>query len=125
MNDKKTLLIIEDEKLLVEAIEKALGVLDISVTSANDGAEGLRLALEQHPDLILLDIVLPSMDGMTVLDKLREDEWGKDAPVIILSNLSKEDTDEDSNKKGVRDYLVKTDWKLSDVVEKVKNELKI
>ena len=91
---------------------------------AFDGGEGLAIALEKHPNLVLLDIVLPVMDGVTLLDRLREDEWGKNVPVIILSNLSDASTIEESKDKGVNSYLVKTDWKLDEVVAKVRETLK-
>ena len=65
------------------------------------------------------------MDGITMLDKLREDDWGKKVPVIILSNLSKADSIRESRERGVNTYLVKTDWKLDEVIAKVKYELGI
>jgi len=126
VSDKKsTVLLIEDEKLLSKAIKKKLEKNGFDVLEAYDGGEGLAVALEKHPDLILLDIVLPLMDGVTLLDRLREDEWGKWVPVIILSNLSDASTVEESKKKGVNNYLVKTDWKLDEVVAKVREALKV
>jgi two-component system, OmpR family, alkaline phosphatase synthesis response regulator PhoP len=122
-DNNKKVLVIEDESILLDAIVRALGELDVLVFTAKDGAEGLRSALSNHPDLILLDVVLPSMDGMTVLENLRKDEWGKDVAVIILTNLSKTSILEEGEKHGVRDYMVKTDWKISEVIEKVKKEL--
>lgn len=124
-DNKKTLLIIEDEKLMVSALKKKLENENFNVLAAFDGAEGLKVALDKHPDLILLDIILPVMDGMTFLGKLRADSWGKDVPIIILTNLSRAATIEESKEKGVNTYLVKTDWKLSEVVQKVKYELGI
>lgn len=125
MNDKKKILIIEDERLLLNAIKRKLEGSGFEVIEAHDGAEGFGVAKEKKPDLILLDIVLPIMDGVTLLERLREDEWGKDVPIIILSNLSDASTISESKKKGVNDYLVKTDWKIDEVVEKVKEALNI
>lgn len=124
-NENHKILIIEDEALMAAALKKKLESEGFQSLWANDGAEGLKVALDKHPDLILLDIVLPTMDGMTVLGKLREDAWGKDVPVIILSNLSSAATIEKGKEKGVNTYLVKTDWKLSEVIQKVKHELGI
>lgn len=122
-NEGRNILIIEDESLMASALKKKLESEGLGVVWANDGLQGLNIALQKHPDLILLDIVLPSMDGMTLLSKLREDEWGKNVPVIILSNLSRAATIEEGKEKGVNTYLVKTDWKLGEVAQKVKHEL--
>lgn len=126
MNKKKpTILIIEDEKLVSKAVKGKLEDNNFEVLTAGDGQEGLEIALEKRPDLILLDIVLPVMDGMTVLNKLRDDPRGAKVPVVILSNLSRGTTVEESKKLGVSTYLVKTDWKLQEVIDKVKYELGI
>ena len=125
MSDKKTIvLLVEDERLLSKAIKRKLEKGGFEVLEAFDGGEGLAAALEKHPNLVLLYIVLPVMDGVTLLDRLREDEWGKNVPVIILSNLSDASTIEESKDKGVNSYLVKTDWKLDEVVAKVRETLK-
>lgn len=120
----KRILIIEDEEMLLNALEEKLSSSDFTVLRAKDGQEGLKMALQEHPDLILLDIMMPKMDGLALLGKLREDEWGKKVPVIMLTNLS---PDSDPTLKAVIDnqpayYLIKSDVKLEDVVEKA-NEL--
>ena len=125
MGDKKKILIVEDERLLLNAIKRKLELNGFNVIEAYDGAEGFGVALEKKPDLILLDLVLPVMDGVTLLERIRENEWGKNVPIIILSNLSDASTISDSKKKGVNDYLVKTDWKLDEVIGKVKSTLDI
>jgi DNA-binding response OmpR family regulator len=126
MNNKKyTIHVIEDEKMLSDAIKKKLEESGFDVITSYDGQEGLDAALKRKPDLMLLDLVLPTMDGVTVLDKLRDDEWGKKVPVIILTNLSRAETIEESKKRGVHTYLVKTNWKLDEVVEKINYELGI
>jgi len=123
----KKILIVEDEIDLREALVDKLGREEFETSGAKDGEEGLEMALRDHPDLILLDIVMPKMDGMTMLKKLREEnEWGKKVPVILLTNLSA--TDEKIIKAMVENepsyYLVKSDWKIGDVVKKVKETLK-
>jgi DNA-binding response OmpR family regulator len=120
---KQKILIIEDEKLIVVALKKKLESEGFDVETEYDGVSGLRAALGMHPDLILLDIVLPGIDGVTLLGSLRADEWGAKVPVIILTNLNDASTIEESRKKGVNSYLVKTDWKLNDVVDKVRSTL--
>ena len=77
-----------------------------SVLQATNGEEGLTVALRDHPNLILLDIIIPVMDGMTMLRKLREDAWGKDVPVILLTNLNDAEKAADALEHGVYDFLV-------------------
>lgn len=83
----KILLLIDDDKILLDMYQKLLLNHGYEVHTAMDGEDGLKKALVDHPDIILLDIRMPKMDGMTMLKHLREDEWGKDAKVIILTNL--------------------------------------
>lgn len=118
MKNKKTILIVEDEVSMLNALRDKLTREDFFVLEAKNGKEGLEVALLEHPDLILLDVVMPIMDGMTMLKNLREDEWGKDAKVIILTNLSDVAVAHRSY-----DYLVKSDWKIEDVVAKVHERL--
>lgn len=122
---EKTILIIEDEEQLLQALKEKLTHEGFDTIEASDGQEGLQLALDNHPDLILLDIILPTMDGLTILSKLREDAWGKDAPVIILSNLADEETIKAGQANSVSDYLIKSNWTLGDLVQKVKQKLGI
>ena len=123
--ENKTILIVEDEQDLREALTDKLTREAFTVLEAKNGKEGLDKALGEHPDLILLDIVMPEMDGMTVLRKLREDTWGKTVPVILLTNLSatEESIIEEMVKYAPSHYLVKSDWKIKDVVEKIKETL--
>lgn len=125
-NENKTILIVEDEQDLREALADKLTREAFTVLTAKNGKVGLDSALLKHPDLILLDIVMPEMDGMTVLKKLREDVWGKTVPVILLTNLSatEENIIEEMVKYAPSHYLVKSDWKISDVVEKIRETLK-
>lgn len=122
----KKILIVEDEIDLREALIDKLTDEGFDALGAKNGEEGLEYALKEHPALILLDIVMPKMDGMTMMKKLREDEWGKSVPIIMLTNLNVNDTiirgiveDEPSY------YLVKSDWKIEDVVKTVRERLGI
>lgn len=125
MNTGKTVLVIEDEKQLSQALYTKLLHEGFRVLQAFDGEEGLMLALTKHPDLILMDIVMPKMDGMTVLTRLREDQWGKDALVIIMSNLSDGVKIDEGLQKNIVGYIIKSDWKLHDIINKVKYTLNI
>lgn len=115
------ILIVEDEQDMLEALVDKLTSEGFKIIEAKNGEDGLEKALKEQPDLILLDIVMPKMDGMTMMKKLREDKWGRKVPIILLTNLSVTD---DIIKGVVEDepsyYLVKSDWKIEDVVKKVK-----
>ena len=127
MKTQKTILIVEDEKILRDAIVDILHLKNFLSLEAKNGVEGVALALEKHPDLILLDLILPEMDGMTAFKKIREDAWGEKVPVIILTNLSatNEQLVEDMVTHKPMHYLVKSDWKIHDVEYKIEEILKI
>jgi DNA-binding response OmpR family regulator len=119
----KKILIIEDERALAGAVKEKLENSGYEVLIAKNGEEGLRMIYGDKPDLVLLDIVMPVMDGMTMLEKLRKEEWGKDMKVILLTNLEGPEERSTANEYGANDYLVKSDWKLEDILEKVKEVL--
>jgi DNA-binding response OmpR family regulator len=119
----KKILIVEDEASLVKALFDVIKKEGYEVETAENGQTGLVLALKSHPDLILLDIIMPVMDGMTMLRKLRQDAWGKDAKVILLTNLSGVEKMTESSAEGVNDYLIKSDWSLDDIIKKIKTKL--
>lgn len=88
MSDKaKKILIVEDELILLEVLVDNLKDEGFNVLEARDGEEGLEVALKEKPDLILLDIMMPKMNGMTMLKKLRDDRWGSKVPVMVLTNV--------------------------------------
>ncbi|MDH4330708.1 MAG: response regulator [Candidatus Moranbacteria bacterium] len=123
MENKKIILIIEDDESLLEVLGQGVSDSGFKVLKAKNGADGLEMAVENKPDLILLDLIMPKMDGLTMLDKLREDEWGKDVPVIVLTNLSSPEEISKTVDKGVSNYLVKSNWKLEEILKKVKQVL--
>ncbi len=119
----KKILIVEDERPLREVLCDKFEANGFKAFKAKDGKEGLAVALKEHPDIILLDIIMPKMDGMTVLKKLREDKRGKDIPVILLTNLADDQKVAEATEEGVYGYLVKSDWKIADVVKMVEERL--
>jgi len=127
MENKKTILVVEDEKSLINAIIDTLHLKNFLTLSAKNGKEGVELALSKHPDLILLDLIMPEMDGMTAFKKIRADAWGANVPVIILTNLSANNTSlvKDVFKTNPAFYLIKADYKLTDIVKKIEELLKI
>lgn len=125
--DNKKILIVEDEEAIQRAISETFANQAFATLTANDGEEGLSISLKEHPDLILLDILMPKMDGMIMLQKLRLDEWGKTVPVIILTNVSPNSNSVINSvlQNEPAYYLVKSDVKLEGIVDKVKEVLKI
>lgn len=124
MNEnRKKVLIAEDEKDLREALFTVLAAEGYEVLTAEDGEAALKTALSEHPDLILLDLIMPQMDGRDVLKALSEDEWGKTTKVIILTAIEDLDTVSTMIENGSFDYMVKSDWKLEDIVKKVNEKL--
>ncbi len=119
----KKILIVEDEKSLREPLSKALKKEGFEVFEAENGEEGLDVAKKEHPNLILTDIVMPKMDGLSMLKELRKDRWGKNVHAIILTVLNEDKKVIDALQEGVYDYLIKSDWEVDNVVNKVKEKL--
>ncbi len=120
----KKILVVEDDRAEATALADTLTREGFIVSSAENGVKGLERALADHPDLILLDIVMPEMDGITMLNKLREGEWGHSVPVIILTNLNPDD--EVIRRKAPAEFsyfLTKANWSLEDVVRAIKKQL--
>lgn len=124
MPTNKKILIVEDEISLMNVLRNVLTREGHTVFGAKNGQEGLATALSEHPDLILLDILLPVMDGITMLKKLHADEWGKNSKVIMLTNLGTNQAVADALELGSHDFLVKSDWKIEDLVKVIHDTLK-
>lgn len=122
-NLQKTILVVEDEAALQKALSKKLEHAGFIVLQAGNGEEGLEVALREHPDLVLLDVMMPVMSGMAMFKQLREDAWGKTAKVIMLTNLNDADNVAKAMGQGSYDYLIKSDWKIDDVVIRIKEKL--
>jgi DNA-binding response OmpR family regulator len=121
--DGKKVLIIEDESTTLKALFEELEEAGLKVSSATDGESGLKVARDQKPDIILLDILLPKMDGLSVLKTLRKDDQTRDIPVLMLTNFSATDKVSEAIEMGASGYMVKSAQSVSDVVDKVKKEL--
>lgn len=120
----KKILIVEDDAILVSVLTDNLSAEGFEIIKAGNGEEGLAAALREHPDLILLDILMPVMDGITMLKKMRKDDWGKNAKVIMFTNFSEDEKVSEAIELGSYEYLVKSCWKIEDVVAKVREKLK-
>jgi len=120
----KKILIIEDDKFLRELISRKLSDEEFEIDEAVDGEEGLKKIKERKPDLILLDLILPNIDGFEVLSKMKEDPQIAATPVIILSNLGQKEEVERGLKLGAADYLIKAHFTPGEIIEKIKNVMK-
>jgi len=119
----KKILFVEDETALQKTMGDVLKKQGYEVVSAFDGEAALNLARKEKPDLILLDLILPKMDGFEVLEHLSKSEETKDIPVIVLTNLERVEDIDRALELGAKTYLVKANYSLEEVVEKIKSLL--
>lgn len=119
----KKILLIEDESALQKTLGGVLTQEGYEVSSALDGEIGLRTAKAIKPDLILLDLILPKMNGFEVLKALKEDEETKGIPIIVLTNLEGVEDVDKAISLGAKNYLVKAQYSLAEVLEKIKGIL--
>jgi len=120
----KKILIVEDDKFLRELMVRKLSQEDFQIIEAVDGEEGVKKIKEVIPDIVLLDLILPGIDGFEVLAKIKEDPITSPVPVIILSNLGQREDVEKGMKLGAIDYLVKAHFTPNEIIDKVKSNLK-
>ena len=119
----KRILLAEDDRLLRRAAEARLRQQGFEVLTATDGEEALRVARAERPDLVLLDVVLPRLQGFDVLEALKRDAVTSRIPVIVLSNLSQMRDVEQAMALGAEAYLVKAHLSLQDLMEKIETTL--
>ncbi|HBO16549.1 MAG: Two-component response regulator PhoP [Candidatus Moranbacteria bacterium GW2011_GWE2_35_2-] len=125
MEKKKKIVIIEDEVILRETLQDFLEKEDFDVDSAADGEAGVEMVMRKNPDLVLLDIILPKKNGYEVITELRENQTTKDVPIILLTNLGSIRDIEKALALGATTYLVKADYQLKEIVEKIKGVLEM
>lgn len=115
MSKKKTVLIIEDEKPIARALTTKLKQAGYNTLHASNGNEGLDLFADEKPDLVILDLVMPEVDGFEVLEKVKS----KNTPFLIFSNLSQKGDKERVAELGADTYMIKSDVQLSEVIDRV------
>ncbi|MFH1947460.1 MAG: response regulator [Candidatus Magasanikbacteria bacterium] len=118
-------LLVEDDTFLANIYQTKFTMEGFKVSVSENGETGLSDAKKKNPDIILLDILLPKLDGFAVLEKLQADAELKKIPVILLTNLGQKDDVSKGLEMGAKDYLIKAHFKPSEVVDKVKEILKI
>ena len=122
-NRAKTILIVEDNKILRELIVSKLTKENYNVFEAIDGEEGIKKIKEKNPDLILLDLLLPGIDGFEVLSQIKNDPKLSSISVIILSNLGQKEEVEKGLKMGATDYMIKASFTPKEIIDKIKATL--
>jgi DNA-binding response OmpR family regulator len=120
---EKTILIIEDDKFLGALMVKKITAAGLKASWSAEGGQGFSKAKEEKPDLVLLDIILPDMEGFEVLKNLKDEDSTKAIPVVILSNLGQKEEIEKGMNLGASDYLVKAQMTPEEILEKVKKLL--
>jgi len=123
MAHQTSILIVEDELMLLDVLHDEFANAGFKVSTAKDGVEGLALAKANKPDVLLIDILMPKMDGITMLKEMHKDEGLKQVPAIILTNMNESQTIQQALENGVYDFLAKTDWNPKDLVKRVKEKL--
>ncbi|MCA9365744.1 response regulator [Candidatus Kaiserbacteria bacterium] len=119
----KTILIVEDEADIADAIAESLREAEFTVLMAENGSQGMAIALSEQPDLILLDLKMPIMDGHQFLDKLRDDPWGSNARVVVLTAMDDVNNVATAHESKIKDYIIKSHLSLDEVVKKVREAL--
>jgi two-component system phosphate regulon response regulator PhoB/two-component system alkaline phosphatase synthesis response regulator PhoP len=119
MTNERTLLLVEDDSFLIEILVKKFKDDDYRVIHASNGNDALRKAHDEDPDIILLDIILPGMNGFEILKKLKDDETTADIPVAFLSNLGQKEDMEKGKRMGALDFIVKANHSLDEIVVRV------
>lgn len=122
--EKVYVLLVEDDVFLANIYQKKFEMDGYKIVIAANGETGLAEVKKKKPNVILLDILLPKLDGFAVLERLKADPETKDIPVILLTNLGQKDDVEKGLEAGAVDYLIKAHFKPSEVVQKVREVLK-
>lgn len=116
--ETKKVLLVEDEESIAMVVKRYLAKADLTVIHATDGKAGLELALTEKPDLILLDLRLPIMNGIMFLEELRKDKWGKNAIVVALTNDPSEEAISAARFLGIKEYIVKSNWAVDEALNR-------
>lgn len=117
------ILLVEDDEMLHGMYVQKFKNQGFEVVSSYNGADGIKLAETEKPDIILLDIIMPKMDGFVALKKLKSNDVTKDIPVILLTNLGQEEDVKKGQELGAKDYFIKANHTPQEVVDKVKSVL--
>lgn len=124
MEKKKKILIVEDETAFLYALQSKLSIKGFEVFTATTAEEGLKILEKEKVNLIIIDILLPKMDGFDFLRLIKDQPETKFTPIVIISNLSDKENIDHGVKLGVKDYLVKSEFNLDGIVSKIEEIIK-
>jgi CheY-like chemotaxis protein len=119
----KKILLVEDEKLMIDLLQRKLTKEGYEISVAQNGEEGLKKMKEIKPDLVLLDIIMPKMSGLEVMEEMQKDKELRAIPVIVISNSGQPVEIDKAQKLGAKDWLIKTEFDPQEVVDKVKKQI--
>ncbi len=119
--NKKTILMIEDDSFLRDLYRDKLEREGFSFIEATSGIEGMNKIVNEKPDLVILDILLPMRSGFDILEEMNENGLISEIPVVIFSNLKQETDIEEARKMGAKDYFIKSETDFSDILGKIKD----
>jgi CheY-like chemotaxis protein len=120
---KKKILVVEDEGPVLLALGDILKGEGFEVFTAQNGKEGLATAIAKRPDMILADLKMPEMGGLEMVRELRNDSWGKDVPVMVLTNVSDGSVVQEAQEAGAVEYFIKSDSHMAEIVERIRKRL--
>ena len=119
MVETKKILLAEDDVFMLEIMSEKLRKNGFEVNIAKDGEDCMRVLLSSRPDIVLLDILMPKIDGFEILRRMRESESLSNIPVVILSNLGQKEEIQRALNLGVKDYIIKSNFTTNEIVEKI------
>ena len=119
----KKILIVEDEEIMINLLQRKLGREGFEILIARDGEEGLKAMREKPPDLVLLDIIMPKMGGFEVMEEMQKDKELKKIPVIVISNSGQPVELDRAQRLGAKDWLIKTEFDPQEVIDKVVKQI--
>lgn len=120
---KKTILVVEDDELISEAVQEGLKAAGFGILSAKNGEEGLKKALKNHPDSIVLDLMMPVKNGHEMLAELRQDKWGAKVPVTVLTNATDNVDIFRATQQPHTNYAIKSSMGIKEIVNLVKSRV--
>ena len=120
---KSLVLIIDDDDIVRKLYKDALEISGFATVTAKNGAEGIATALEQHPDLLLVDLIMPDCNGYEAVQKIREDDWGKTAKVLFLTNYSELEGVFEAIQLQSDEYMIKSRVEIKDIINRVRTML--
>lgn len=123
-SNKKTIVLADDEQFIRAAYKDGLERAGYTVVTAENGEEAVAAVEKSNPDLLLLDLIMPKLNGFDTLKKIKADEKHKDLKVVILTNLSQDTDKEEVTSQGALDFVVKSDYSMQEIVDKVAGYLK-